>query len=73
MDRHTQSSGKRRGYTGEFKARVVFETLNRRKTLSAVAEENGLHPNQIKNWATILRKSAGRLLEDKRAPVGVKM
>lgn len=40
----------RKRYSSDFKVRVVMEVLKEEKTLSQVASENGIHPNQISNW-----------------------
>jgi transposase-like protein len=40
----------RKVYDGAFKARVVLELLRGEKTLSEIASEYGVHPNQISQW-----------------------
>ena len=40
----------RKIYDGNFKARVVFEVIRGQKTISEIASEYGVHPNQIINW-----------------------
>jgi putative transposase len=40
----------RKIYDGNFKARVVLEVIRGRKTISEIASEYGVHPNQIINW-----------------------
>jgi transposase len=57
---------KRRSYNGEFKARILREHLNGRKSLQEIADEYEVHPNQIKNWKCRLMKRAGMVLEDER-------
>jgi len=57
---------KRRTYSGTFKAGVVREYLKDKKGLVSLAEQYGLHPNQIKNWSSILLRRAGEVLDDKR-------
>ena len=57
---------KRRTYSGSFKATVVREYLRDKKGLVSLAEQYGLHPNQIKNWSSILLRRAGEVLDDKR-------
>ena len=57
---------KRRSYSGAFKAEVLREFLNRRRDLRELAEEYQLHPNQIKNWKSLLLKRAALVLEDGR-------
>ncbi len=57
----------RKRYTGDFKARVVAEYIKGEKPLDKIADEHNLHPNQIKNWKSILLKRAHEVLEDRRA------
>ncbi len=37
----------RKKYTSEFKSKIVLEILREEKTLSQIASENEVHPNQI--------------------------
>jgi transposase-like protein len=57
----------RRKYTGEFKAQCVIEYLKGEKTLTELAAIHQVHPNQIKNWKSILFKRAGKILDDHRS------
>jgi hypothetical protein len=68
-DLHDRSSGlkSRRKYTGEFKAHLVIEYLKGERTLAELAAIHQVHPNQIKNWKSILFKRAGKILEDQRS------
>lgn len=56
----------RKSYDGLFKARIVSEWINGKRSLNELAEFYDVHPNQIKNWKSILLKRASLLLEDKR-------
>ena len=56
----------RRTYTGNFKARVVIEYIRGSKTLTELADEYEVHPNQVKNWKSLLLKRAPDILDDKR-------
>ena len=40
----------RRRFDGNFKTKVVIEALKERKTMSALAKEFSLHPQQITDW-----------------------
>lgn len=57
---------KRRTYTGEFKAKIVIELIRGRKSLTELAAQYKLHPNQIKNWKSVFLKQASIIFEDKR-------
>ena len=43
-------SGARRKHSGAFKARVVIEAIRGKRTISEIASEYGIHPNQITTW-----------------------
>ena len=46
----------RKHYTAAFKAQVVEQLLREDKTLTQIAAEHGVHPNQISQWkATALQ------------------
>lgn len=40
----------RKRYNAEFKAKVVQELLKEEKTLSQMASDHGVHPNQLRQW-----------------------
>ena len=40
----------RKRYSSEFKAKVALEALKEQKTLSELAQQFELHPNQISQW-----------------------
>lgn len=44
------SQKNRRRFDGNFKTKVVIEALKERKTMSALAKEFSLHPQQITDW-----------------------
>ena len=37
-------------YTPEFKAKIVLEVLQGERELGAIAAENSLNPNMVRNW-----------------------
>ncbi|NLI83010.1 MAG: transposase [Deltaproteobacteria bacterium] len=41
---------KRRSFTAQFKFKVALEAVKGVKTLSELASEHGVHPNQIGQW-----------------------
>jgi transposase len=57
----------RKRYSGDFKARVVADYIKGEKTLDEIANEHQVHPNQIKNWKSILFKRAHEVLDDRRS------
>ncbi len=57
----------RKRYSGDFKARVVADYIKGEKTLDELADERHVHPNQIKNWKSILLKRAHEVLDDRRS------
>ena len=57
---------KRKTYTGEFKAQVVTEFIHGKTDLDTLSEKYNVHPNQIKNWKSILFKRAHIIFNDKR-------
>ena len=44
------SMAKRKTYSAELKARAVLELLREEKSLTQVASEYGVHPNQLRRW-----------------------
>lgn len=40
----------RKNYPPSFKAQVVLEILKEEKTISQLAAEHGIHPNQLTRW-----------------------
>ena len=51
----------RKIYDGNFKARVVLEVIKGQKTISEIASEYGVYPNQIINWK---KKAIEKLTND---------
>ena len=40
----------RQSYSKEFKARVALDALKGQKTVSEIASEYSIHPNQVSQW-----------------------
>ncbi|MDX8411053.1 MAG: transposase, partial [Mariprofundaceae bacterium] len=40
----------RKSYSKEFKARVALDAIKGQKTVSEIASEYGVHPNQVGEW-----------------------
>lgn len=57
---------KRRTYPAEFKARIVLESIEGRKSLEDLSREYEVSPNQIKNWRTRMRQNLESIFVDKR-------
>jgi transposase len=53
----------RRKFTATFKTEVVLEALKERKTLSELAQQFDLHPNQIATWKKEFLSSAAKVFE----------
>ena len=57
----------RKHYTPAFKAQIVQEVLKENKTISSIASEHGIHPNQISAWkAAVLSGMASLLTTEHR-------
>ena len=50
-------------YSPEFKAKIVLEVLEGTRTLEAIAAENQLNPNMVRNWKNEFIKNAGKAFE----------
>ena len=51
----------RRKFTKEFKAKVALEAVKGQRTVNELAQEFGVHPNQISLWKKQLVQSASEL------------
>jgi transposase-like protein len=51
----------RKRYSADFKAKVALEAAKEQKTLSELASQFQLHPNQISQWKKQLTDSANEL------------
>jgi transposase len=51
---------KRRNFKPEEKARIVLEVLKEEKSLTEIAAEYEVHPNQLSRWKAELIQNAGR-------------
>jgi len=53
--------GKRRAHSDKFKAKIAIEAIKGIKTLSELATEYKIHPNQISTWKKQLQMNAAEL------------
>jgi transposase len=56
----------RKTYTGQFKGNVAIAAVKAEHTLSELATQYEVHPNQIKHWKSYLLEHVGELFEDQR-------
>lgn len=52
-------------YIAAFKAKVVLELLKEEKTLSQLAAEHQVHPNQLRQWRDLVLKQMASLFDRK--------
>jgi transposase len=64
--------GKRKRYTAEEKVMILREVLEDGKQLSHVAEQYGLHPNNIFNWRKQLFEGGVQTFQIKRLDISGK-
>ena len=57
---------KRSAYSGKFKSKVAIAAIEGRKTITELATEFSLHPNQISLWKSQLLEKSEDLFSDKR-------
>ncbi|HQF64169.1 MAG TPA: transposase [Anaerolineaceae bacterium] len=51
-------------YTAKQKAQIVLEILKEEKSISQIASEHGIHPNQLYKWKAQALESLPRVFED---------
>jgi len=64
--------GKRKRYTAEEKVKILREVLEDGKSISSVAEQYGLHPNNIMNWRKQLFEGGTQIFQIKRVDISTK-
>ena len=58
---------KKRRFTAEFKGRVAREALKEDKTITELAAEYDVHPNQISNWKKQLLDAVPEVFSNRTA------
>jgi transposase-like protein len=53
----------RKRHSTQFKAAVVLELLKEEKSLSALASEHAIHPNQLREWRKVALAGLPQLFE----------
>jgi len=56
---------KRKQYSATFKFKIALEAARNGRTISQIASENSLHPNQVSNWKKQLLTEGKALFERK--------
>ncbi len=57
---------KRKNYSSKFKKQVALESIKEMKTISELATEYGVHPNQISLWKKQLIEGVEDIFSTKR-------
>jgi transposase len=53
-------------YTAKQKAQIVLEILKEERTVTQIASEYGIHPNQLYKWKSQALENLSSLFEDER-------
>lgn len=61
----------KKNYSPAFKAQIVRELLKEEKSMSQLAAEHGLHPNQLYRWRDIALAGLPSLFADETAQAHV--
>jgi transposase-like protein len=56
----------RRQIGGDVKARVVLEAIKGMRTVSEIAAEHGIHPNQIAKWKKLVMEELPQLFSRRK-------
>lgn len=63
-------SEKRRRFTAAFRAAVALEALRGQRTIQEIAQDNGVHPNQVTAWKKQAQEGLVGVMEDGRLSRG---
>jgi len=56
----------RKQYSSAFKAKVALEALKNQKTITAIASEYSVHPNQVTHWKKQLLAELPQIFEGRQ-------
>lgn len=56
----------KRTFTAEFKAKIILEVIEGRRTINGIASEHNLQPNMVRNWKKEFLDKASVVFDDKR-------
>ncbi len=59
-------NGPRKRFSGAFKTKVAVEAIKGHSTVSEIASQYGVHPNQVTQWKKQVMDALPETLEDKR-------
>jgi len=59
---------KRKAYDNQFKARVALEVIKGERTISEIASQFEVHPNQITKWKKQLLENVSGVFSRKKDP-----
>jgi len=59
---------KRKAYDNQFKARVALEVIKGERTISEIASQFKVHPNQITKWKKHLLENVAGVFSRKKDP-----
>jgi len=62
------SEKSRKSISSQHKAKVALEAIRGVKTLNEIAQEYGVHPNQVGLWKKELQAQASGIFDIKRGP-----
>jgi len=57
----------RKNFSAEFKSKVAMEAIKEQKTISEIATQYEVYPNQVCKWKKELLEGIGSVFTDKRA------
>jgi transposase-like protein len=61
------TTGKRRQFTAEFKARIAIEAIKGQKTIQEIAAHYEVHPNMVTTWKRQALAELPQVFSDQRS------